>query len=319
MKNAALKGKPYAGNPHVRFDEGGVASEKPRRGSLLYNVSRRNFVNGVVASFGMAALGACKGLAPFRRKPRIAAQLYSIHKIFWTRPAWCLEGLREAGYEGVEFAGFNKHGPQEIAEYLRDADMAGMGAHVNGFVELTGDALYHTLDFCAAAGLETVTTPHAKCDTADAYRRFGHDMGRAAEAAARYGIKVGIHSTYHHFTTKYAGVTAWDVMFSEASPLLQQQVDTSNAFHVLGGELLPLLKKYRGRHYSVHLKENTPSKTATLGEPPTDGAPPVPWKDVMECLSSEDVAWHVVEAEAIPDSLRPLADSMKFLKVISGN
>ena len=36
MKNAALSGKPYAGNPHVRFDEGEVASAKPRRGSLLY-------------------------------------------------------------------------------------------------------------------------------------------------------------------------------------------------------------------------------------------------------------------------------------------
>ena len=34
----ALDGKPYAGNPHVRFDEGEVApAAKPRRGSLLYN------------------------------------------------------------------------------------------------------------------------------------------------------------------------------------------------------------------------------------------------------------------------------------------
>ena len=39
MKNAALSGKPYAGNPHVRFDEGEVASAKPRRGSLLYKTS----------------------------------------------------------------------------------------------------------------------------------------------------------------------------------------------------------------------------------------------------------------------------------------
>ena len=32
-----LDGKPYAGNPHVRFDEGEVApAAKPRRGSLLY-------------------------------------------------------------------------------------------------------------------------------------------------------------------------------------------------------------------------------------------------------------------------------------------
>ena len=36
MTNAILSGKPDAGNPHVRFDEGEVASAKPRRGSLLY-------------------------------------------------------------------------------------------------------------------------------------------------------------------------------------------------------------------------------------------------------------------------------------------
>ena len=37
MTNAALRGKPDAGNPHVRFDEGEVASAAtPRRGSLLY-------------------------------------------------------------------------------------------------------------------------------------------------------------------------------------------------------------------------------------------------------------------------------------------
>ena len=37
MTNAALRGKPDAGNPHVRFDEGEVAlAATPRRGSLLY-------------------------------------------------------------------------------------------------------------------------------------------------------------------------------------------------------------------------------------------------------------------------------------------
>ena len=42
MTNAALLGKPEAGNPHVRFDEGEVAlAATPRRGSLLYK-------NGVI-------------------------------------------------------------------------------------------------------------------------------------------------------------------------------------------------------------------------------------------------------------------------------
>ena len=39
MTNVIHRQKPYAGNPHVRFDEGEVASAKPRRGSLLYKGS----------------------------------------------------------------------------------------------------------------------------------------------------------------------------------------------------------------------------------------------------------------------------------------
>ena len=59
----ALNGNPYAGNPHVRFDEGEVASAAmPRRGSLLYN-SRREFIqNTLLASVacGTAAEAVAK-------------------------------------------------------------------------------------------------------------------------------------------------------------------------------------------------------------------------------------------------------------------
>lgn len=44
MKKAALSGRPCAGNPQERFDEGGVASEKSKCGSLLYNMFMKAFV-----------------------------------------------------------------------------------------------------------------------------------------------------------------------------------------------------------------------------------------------------------------------------------
>ena len=60
MTNAALRGKPDAGNPHVRFDEGEVASaEKPRRGSLLY---KKAFVAGNKC-FALVVWLAIAGLA----------------------------------------------------------------------------------------------------------------------------------------------------------------------------------------------------------------------------------------------------------------
>ena len=51
---AVLVGKSDAGNPHIRFDEGNVASAKPRRGSLLYKL--------LFGSFAVAC--GCCALAP---------------------------------------------------------------------------------------------------------------------------------------------------------------------------------------------------------------------------------------------------------------
>ena len=51
MTNAILRGKPDAGNPHVRFDEGEVASAKPRRGSLLYNLKGSKTEQNLMAAF----------------------------------------------------------------------------------------------------------------------------------------------------------------------------------------------------------------------------------------------------------------------------
>jgi len=50
MTNATLRGKPDAGNPHVRFDEGEVASAKPRRESLLYKSTRKGLALAMCAA-----------------------------------------------------------------------------------------------------------------------------------------------------------------------------------------------------------------------------------------------------------------------------
>ncbi len=274
---------------------------------------RREFLK----MLGLSAAGAAAGCAcPCRGGgPRVAVQLYSIHKIMWKQdPARTLAALKEGGYDGVEFAGYGGRSARDLRRLLSDAGLAGAGTHVNGDVDLVGDALKRTLDFCAEAGIESVTTPHAKRDSADAYREFGRQMGLAAEVAAKYGIKVGIHTTYHHFTTRYGGETAWDMIYKDASPLLQQQIDTSNTFNT-GTDVVALLKKYRNRHHSIHLKENVPTRAGIFGERPTDGGPIVPWDDIFEYMSTESgFEWYIVESEGIPDSLEPSLANCRFLR-----
>ena len=275
-------------------------------------ITRRDFVAMSALTSSAFMAGGCITAAA-KKRPQIAAQLYSIYKIFWKEPEKCLAQLKAGGYEGVEFAGYENHTAKDIRKLLADVGLKAAGTHVNGDIELVGDNLKRTLDFCAEAGIESVTTPHAKRDSADAYRAFGHAMGLAAEAAASYGIKVGVHSTYHHFTTKYGGVTAWDMIYSEASPLLQQQIDTANTFHT-GENLVALLKKYRNRHHSIHLKENVPTVAGIFGERPTDGGPVVPWDEVFSYMATETgCEWYIVEAEGKPASLEPCLVNCRFL------
>ena len=279
----------------------------------MKSISRGEFLGLMGASAAMLA-GGCA--CPFKcgAKPRYALQLYSIHKIFWSDPERALAALRAGGFDGVEFYDYGGKSAKELRRMCEEAGLEAMGTHLNGDVDLVGDALKRTLDFAAEAGFESLVTPHAMRDSRDGYRRFGHEMGLAAEAADAYGIKVGIHSTYHHFTTKYDGETAWDAIYAEASPKLYQQIDTGNTFHT-GYDVVGLLKKYEGRHFSIHAKENVPTIDGVLGVPPTDGGKCVPWADLVTVMRADtSLRWWVVEAEGRPDSLAPALKCLDVLR-----
>ena len=77
----ARNGKPYAGNPHVRFDEGEVApTATPRRGSLLYKHIART-------AFLAAAVAAISPLASFAVEPTALTLAMDGNNIIVTVPA----------------------------------------------------------------------------------------------------------------------------------------------------------------------------------------------------------------------------------------
>ena len=265
-------------------------------------IERRDFLKGLGLAAAGAAIGGCQCQGPCSRQRLYALQLYSIHKIFWKEPERILAALKAGGYHGVEFFNYNGMSAKALRKMCDDAGVKAMGTHLNGDVDLVGDALKRTLDFAAEAGFESLVTPHAKRDSADAYRKFGNAMGLAAEAADAYGIKVGVHSTYHHFTTLYGAETAWDMIYKEASPKLYQQIDTANTFHT-GYDVVDLLKRYPNRHFSLHLKENVP---ACLGKP-------VAFAE--DCMNADaSLKWWIVEAEGRPDSLDPAIKCVAALR-----
>ena len=89
MTNAILRGKPDAGNPHVRFDEGEVASAKPRRGSLLYTKL-------MMSAVSLASLPVFAGVHTWCYTGSDPAQAR------WNVPGNWEEGVPEAGETDCE-------------------------------------------------------------------------------------------------------------------------------------------------------------------------------------------------------------------------
>ena len=274
---------------------------------------------------GMAALaalaGGCSSLPGFAPKRRIALQLWSINKIMWKTmpPEEVFARIRAIGYDGVEFAGYDGRSAKEIRKLLDDAGLVGMGAHDCGMENFSGDGLKRNLDFCAEAGIGAFTCAWADFDTADGWKKFGHDMGVAAETAQAWGIPVSFHNHFHEFTKKFDGVCAWDLVFQNSSPLLQQQLDSGQVVHP-GEDCVARVKRYAGRNFSMHMKENTPSEWGFFGVPPDDGGKLVPWKDLVATLEAQpDFRWYVVESERKPDSFVPAERNLDFLRrIING-
>ena len=126
MTNAILRGKPDAGNPHVRFDEGEVASAKPRRGSLLYN-KHKLLVAAVLitAEFAFAETFTWTGA----------------QDAYWTNAAnWTVGGVASTRFPGVLLTGTDKVAQtNDYAAQDADADVAKFeGAFARNVLNLDG-------------------------------------------------------------------------------------------------------------------------------------------------------------------------------------
>ena len=276
-------------------------------------MNRREFLQLGLGSAAFCAAG-CRSMLANAKKP-IALQLWSINKLMWKEdPAKTFAKIREIGFDGVEFAGYGDRSAKEIRKLLQDAGLRGMGSHLCGDDQFSGDGLKRNLDFMAEAGIESCASAWADYDTAEGWIKFGVLMGKAAETAQKWGIPVSVHNHCHEFTKKYDGVYAWDLIYKEASPLLQQQLDTSQVVNP-GLDCVERIQKYPGRNFCIHMKEHVPSTWGFFGVPPDDGGALVPWDDVIAAVEADpSFRWYVIECERKPDSYIPAQKNFEFLK-----
>ena len=289
-------------------------------------MNRRAFLGTTLAASAAAAtrgFGACSCGCGCGQPAQVAVQLYSIHKYIKGKDglAKALQEVAKIGYKGVEFAGYYGANADELKKMLADAGLVACGTHV-GRAEFGPDKIKATCEFNLAYGNSFICCPGGgnfpgKGENLDDFMKMLVDYyNTAAETAATYGCKIGLHNHKGEFERKLSnGQTYWDYFFSQTADnvCMEQDVGWTTA---AGRDPCIQYAKYPHRSPTLHAKENgmgSKKFDAILGQP-GDGAVGVAWDRLFPVTDADGVKWYVVECERHFDSLMPITESFKFLQ-----
>ncbi|PSP83754.1 hypothetical protein BRC96_08040 [Halobacteriales archaeon QS_6_64_34] len=130
---------------------------------------------------------------------RPALQLYSVRASELQRPA-LLSRVRDAGYEGVEFASPPTADPDALAAELADAGLEPVGIHLR-VTDLSGQ-LSDLIDTCHRLGCDTVVIAHVSPShfrTRSRVRRLATYVEDGATRLAEAGISLHYHNQCFEF------------------------------------------------------------------------------------------------------------------------
>jgi len=275
--------------------------------------SRRSFIKAGAGAVAAAPLLAQAGmLLPRKRKPQVGVQMYSIREYCKKELPGALSSIKAMGYAGVEFAGYYGKSAKELRQMLDDNGLLACGTHT-GMGTLTPDKIQETIEFNKVIGNKYLMVPHiGRPKSEDECKKIAADLSAAAETAKAAAMYVGYHNHQHEFKDKYpCGKCMWELIYDNASPLVCQQMDVG---HVVAAGEDPVfwLKKYPGRHRTLHAKEVYPGP-GILGQVP-EGVKGVDWDPLFAAAEQDVLEWYIVESEADPNTLDKIRGAIEFLK-----
>lgn len=316
----------------------------------MMNMTRGEFLSALGSGSAVAAVAGCVVVpGGVESHPKIALQLYSIHKYIANTKragggvdlAKVLERVSAIGYEGVEFAGHYDLPAKDIRSALNDAGLVACGAHV-GLDDLSPEKLGATCEDNLLCGNNLLICPGGKTrpDGLDRWTGWNNVTtlmtaeqeeyvkwlcdyyNDAAAKAAKYGCRVGLHNHTWEFAALFRdGTTYWDYFFSHTGPdvCMEQDVGWTTC---VGCDPLEQFEKYPFRSPTIHAKENgvgCPDFEGILGRPgfTRDGEPVrgVDWDGLIPATRRNGTRWFVVECEAHFDDLTAILHSCDFLRM----
>lgn len=176
-------------------------------------------------------------------------QLYSLREVPTLRQR--MEIAAQAGYTGVEFAGYDGIAGPEMRRLLASLGLRGTGSHI------AYDALRDDLDgcvrYCQEAGITSAACPGCEMNDRDQALAQAEFLEACAERFGAEGIPFAYHNHAHEFADAGNGETLFDVLLHNTSKL-GAELDVFWAAYA-GVDPLAFIQTYAGRVPLLHFKE----------------------------------------------------------------
>lgn len=181
-------------------------------------------------------------------------QLYSLRDIPTLRER--VRIAAEAGYTGVEFAGYEQYSAAELKALLAEFGLKAVGSHVS--IEALRSDLSGEIAYAKEVGMETVACPYIEMSTYEQAAEAAAYLETCALQFAEAGIPFGYHNHNHEFAQTDDGRYLLEVLMEKA-PHVQMELDVFWAKYA-GVDPLAFIEKHSGRFFLLHFKEIAENK-----------------------------------------------------------
>lgn len=188
---------------------------------------------------------------------KIYAQMYSVREDNEKDFRGSLKRIAEAGYDGVEFAGYYGMEADELKVYMDELGLETLSAHVG--IDLLRNDLEGQIETLKVLGAKYIVCPYTEANDVEAAKAIGSELKVIAEKCQEAGLPLLYHNHAHELK-KDGDSYPLEVLFEEA-PAMAQQPDMFWVQHA-GIDPIEYLNTYSDRVKIIHLKqmENMDSK-----------------------------------------------------------
>jgi sugar phosphate isomerase/epimerase len=215
-----------------------------------------------------------------------------------------IRSVAEAGYDGVEFAGYYEAAPAEIRHLVDELALDVVGAHK--VVPALESALDEVIAYCQAIRCSTLICPgfwgvdYGKVET---FQKMADLFNRVGDRCQREGMRFMYHVHGHEFV-QLGDRTGMDVLLEETDPQLVLLEPDVYWIEKAGHDARAFVAQHRARSPYIHLKDAVDRENwhdTEIGDGVVDIAGIV--------ADAAEAEWLIIEQEAFS---RPLLESIRI-------